>query len=320
MGLAGIAGVVALALGMAVQGTASSAQAPDPVVGVGVHELDASSIAALRDLGVRDVRITLYWGKWEHEPAYRRQFTRELDAALDAGLDPLIVVHQQPRGGYADREWVYRAFADFVADRARQFPHIRAWQLWNEMDVAFTDVFGAGDDRISLYQRGRNYGHMLEIAWPAIKRANPDALIVTGGIASEIDGGFIEGILDVGAPFDALAIHTYGFPVMPSFRDRGIQARRLLDRHGDSRPIWNTEFGMEKAVVPRDWPRSDRDVDGYHLDAWSESIQLNADRHIYQRAYGHVLKQGGDLSFDLVRTDGSPRPAYRWLRDWMRAH
>ena len=288
------------------------------LVGVGSHQLDRRSIQHLVDLGVRHVRTTLYWGLWTQDAGYRRSFAAELNAAIDAGLDPLIVVHQQPSGGYADRDRVYREFARFMAERAEQFPGVRYWQLWNEMDVTFTDVFGAGRDDVSLRERGRNYARMLHLAYPAIKRANPSAVVVTGGIASDISAGFLHGLYDGDAPYDVLAIHSYGFPVLGSFRDRGGEARGIMAAHGDARPLWNTEFGMEKAVVPPDWPASRSDVDRYHLESWQEPIELNARQRVYDRVYGHVLFQDGDQSFDLVRRDGSPRPAYTWLKGWLR--
>ena len=286
-------------------------------VGVGAHRLDAESIERLQDLGVRHVRTTLYWGLWEQDAAYRRRAVADIERAERAGLELLVVVHQQPSGGYEDRTRVYLDFADFVAARAADFPNVRYWQLWNEMDVAFTDVFGAGRDGISLRERGRNYARMLSVAYPAIKRANPSAIVVTGGIASGIEDGFLRGMYDGEARYDVLAIHSYGFPVAGSFRDRGREARRIMAEHGDSRPLWNTEFGMESAVVPPDWPRSADDIDGYHLESWRDPVVLNETERIYDRVYGHVLVQDGDLSYDLVRTDGTPRPAYRWLREYL---
>lgn len=296
---------------------AESLRADPDGVGVGAHELTEQSVRRLRDLGVRHVRTTLYWGLWVDDAAYRGRFVRGIERALEAGIEPLVVVHQQPSGGYADRERVYRAFASFLAARADQLRGVRYWQLWNEMDVAFTDVFGAGREDVRLRERGRNYAHMLDLAYPAIKRANPNAVVVTGGIASELGGGFLQGMYDGNAQYDVLAVHSYGFPVAPSLRDRGRDARRIMAAHGDSRPLWNTEFGMEAAVVPRDWPSTPADIDGYHLDAWRESVRVNDQEGIYQRVYGHVLEQGGDLSFDLIRTDGSPRPAYRWLKEYL---
>jgi len=287
-----------------------------PPVGVGTHALDRSSISHLSDLGVRHLRTTLYWSHW-HDPAYRREFAAGLQRAHAAGIRPLVVVHQQPSGGYASRQRVYRDFAAFMEARAAQFPEVEAWQLWNEMDVGFTDVFGAGRG-VPMRQRGRNYAEMLRLAYPAIKRGNPNALVVTGGIASGPRDGFLHGMYEGGGRFDVLAIHSYGFPVVGPYRDRGREARRIMREHGDDRPLWNTEFGMEDAVVPPGWDRSRSEIDRHHRGAWKESIELNAQEGIYARSYGHVLKQGGDLSFDLVRRDGSSRPAYTWLRGYLR--
>jgi hypothetical protein len=293
-----------------------AAEARVEMLGVGAHLLDERSLALLGELGVRHVRTTLYWHQW-HRPAYRAEFAAWIGAAVARGFEPLVVVHGQPRGDYDTRERVYREFAEFVAARAAQFPEVRAWQLWNEMDVAFTDVFGASRDHVSLRQRGRNYARMLQLAYPAIKRANPRAVVVTGGIASGIGDGFLQGIYEGAGPFDVLAIHSYGFPLLFAFRDRGLEARAIMDAHGDTRPLWNTEFGMQSAVVPAGWPAGRADIDDYHLGAWRDAATTNEQRAIYERIYGHVLMQDGDVSYDLVRRDGSRRPAFVWLRGWM---
>jgi hypothetical protein len=302
----------------AAPGSAGASSTRAATVGVGSHQLDDASIERLLDLGVRHVRTTLYWSHWQ-DAAYRRNFARELRRAVAAGLDPLILVHAQPSGGYREREQVYRQFADFMAARVTEFPEVRYWQLWNEMDVGFTDVFGAGRPEVSLFDRGRNYARMLSQAYPAIKRANPRAVVVTGGIASGIEEGFLDGMFAAGARYDVLAIHSYGFPLAGPFRDRGLLARRIMRAHRDDRPLWNTEFGLESGVVAPGWPAGRADVDRYHLEAWQSSVQGNSRDAIYDRIYGHVLKQDGDLSYDLVRSDGSPRPAYLWLRSWLRA-
>jgi hypothetical protein len=284
-----------------------------------VHRLDAASVGHIRDLGLRHIRYTLYWSLW-NDQAYRLQWEHDLARALRAGLDPLVVVHQAPFGSYRDRERVYRAFAQFMEHQAAQFPGVRAWQLWNEMDESFTDVFGAGHPEISLRKRGRLYGQMLKLAYPAIKRGNPAALVVTGGIASAIDGGFIQGLYDVMAPYDVLAIHTYGYPLSLPFVERGRAARRILAAHGDQRPLWNTEFGLESAIIARPPPLTPAQVDGAQMLAWKSCIEENNRAAVYDRIYGHVLAEGNDLGFGLIRADGSLRPAYRWLRSWARTH
>jgi hypothetical protein len=287
-----------------------------PTVGVGAHRLDRESVAHLSQLGVRHVRITLYWSQWSR-PAYREEWTRDLQRALETGLELLVVVHQSPFGDFERRNLVYQAFARFMEARAAEFPQVRAWQLWNEMDESFTDVFGAGRPDVSLRRRGQLYAEMLELAYPAIKRGNPQALVVTGGLASPVNAGFLQGLYDREARFDVLAIHTYGYPLALSFNERGRAARRIMAVHRDRRPLWNTEFGLERAVIPTDPNLTPARVDRAHLEAWRSSVEGNHRSPLYERIYGHVLAEGRDLGFSLVRADGSVRPAYQWLQSWL---
>src|SRR5690606_19167184 len=74
---------------------ARPARAADPpTIGVGSHQLDARSVAALRDLGIRQVRTTLYMPLWENDPAWRREFDAGVERARRAGLELLVVVHE----------------------------------------------------------------------------------------------------------------------------------------------------------------------------------------------------------------------------------
>jgi hypothetical protein len=284
-------------------------------VGIGLHQIDAQTVREVRELGIRHIRYTLYWSLWQ-DPQYRRRWEEDLRRALTAGFEPLVVVHSAPFGNFEHRERVYLAFSRFMAARARQFPQVHAWQLWNEMDVGFTDLFGARHDDIPLRERGRLYGAMLRLAYPAIKEANPLAVVVVGGIASEVEGGFIYGLYDSRAEYDVLAIHTYGFPLLLPFRLRGQTARRLMALHHDSRPLWDTEFGLERAVIPGHQHLTTTQTDSIQLIAWRSVLEANAHERLYDRVYGYVLAEGQDLGFGLVRSDGSPRPAYSWLKRW----
>jgi hypothetical protein len=312
MGRIIIFGALILGISRALESTSSSSNAN---VGVGLHRLDQQSVSQVRDLGIRHIRYTLYWSLWQN-PSYRREWEQDLGRAMKAGLEPLIVVHQAPFGSFQQRELVYAAFARFMEDRAAQFPGVRAWQLWNEMDVGFTDVFGAGHGEISMRQRGRLYADMLRLSYPAIKRGNPAAQVVVGGLASDIEGGFLEGLYDNRAQYDVLAIHTYGFPLVLPFKARGRAARRIMKSHHDDRPLWNTEFGLERAVIPGYRSLTTAQTDSIQLAAWQTVLETNGRDRVYDRTYGYVLAEGVDLGFGLVRLDGSPRPTYQWLKHW----
>lgn len=309
-----ILGAVLLAgAGLGSEATAQS------VVGVGAHKLDDRSLAYLDDLGARHVRTTLYWDRWESDAGYRRLASREIDRAVSRGLRLLVVVHGQPRRfTFRNRDAAFDAYARLMGDLAERFPGVEAWQLWNEMDMGtFTDLFGARND-VPYPRRGRIYASMLERVYPAIRAADPDAIVVTGGIAAGLKTGFLEAMLEADPPFDAIGLHAYGFPASEGVRIRAEETRTVLRAVGRTRtPVWLTEFGLEQSVVVPGADRSHRAIDRYHLEAWRDPVLWNNRTRAFARMYGHVLTEGGDLSYDLVRRDGSLRPAATWLRSYL---
>ena len=97
---------------------------------------------------------------------------------------------------------------------------------------------------------------------------------------------------------------------------RGQAARRLMALHHDRRPLWNTEFGLERAVIPGHQHLTGSQTDSIQLVAWRSVLEANAHERLYDRVYGYVLAEGQDLGFGLVRGDGSARPVYWWLKGW----
>lgn len=296
---------------------ARPARAADPpTIGVGSHQLDARSVAALRDLGIRQVRTTLYMPLWENDPAWRREFDAGVERARRAGLELLVVVHEPSgaRMGAAEREEQALRMTRFMETVARHYRGtIRHWQLWNEMDTGFTDAFGAVSG-LPMRERGRLYARQLARAYPAVKRGNPDAVVVTGGLASVGDDlrEFLRGMREGEARFDVLALHTYGVPLVEPFRRKAATARREYP----GAELWCTEFGIEKSQIP--WPEELARWEEYQRRSWREVAEANEAEGIYARAYGHVLWDGEAESHAILRKDFSARPAYHWLRERLR--
>ncbi len=325
-----------------------------PELGLGAHSFSPEQADLIRQLGVRLVRITLYWNQmakteqWgQYDEDYLAQWDDIVALAEEKGLELLVGVHGNPPGvGFANRHGSYRRFARFMADIASRYPQIRFWELWNEMDAGFTDLFGArtnkpNGDPYSLEERGQMYAEMLKLAYPAIKQANPQAWVLTGGIAYPFSD-FPRGIYTGGGRdyFDIMNIHTYGVPIKYSFVARGLRVYQVMKEFGDeNRPLWNTEWGIDAGnmVAAWGWPHS-RGLDDAeyfdmaHKQQWRAVLEDHWKRRLYQKilpyqfhAFNERQVEGeaqlpegmtlNDFGFGIVRADGiTPRPTYNWLK------
>ncbi len=129
-------------------------------------------------------------------------------------------------------------------------PHpIRRWQLWNEPNFDFY-----WDPSPSA----REYGRLIQISADTIRRADPDAEIMLGGVASVQSGvpwwRFMRNLYErpgVKRDFDSVALHPYS----PGIRVLGAQIRlmRAVMRDGGDRrtPLAITEIGWASAGDPR---------------------------------------------------------------------
>ena len=91
------------------------------------------------------------------------------------------------------------------------------------------------------------YGRALKDACLAIRKTNPDAAILFGGLAG-VDKGFVEAAL-AQCPtnnFDIMNFHSYPAPGMPeeNFEKCIATLEGAMDKFGGRKPIWLTETGV----------------------------------------------------------------------------
>jgi len=153
-------------------------------------------------------------------------------------------------------------YAAFVAAVAQRYQgRIRGYIIWNEPNLA-KEWGGRPPDPAA-------YTELLRRAYEAIKAADPEATVVSAGLASTNhqddkamdDRVFLETMYQAGAGayFDALGAHPYGFAYPPddprSAHDelnlaRLLDLREIMEAHGDGdKPIWVTELGWTTAGV-----------------------------------------------------------------------
>lgn len=341
----GLATMVATATGWAAaaDGGGNTAIAKDIVPGELGLSIGMDSIRGLEALDLNDlfrgyakagatwVRLDLDWSVVQAAgPDSYDWSAMDRYVALARGVDLrlLPVVSFSPKwlnGGAAPADpaavAAYAKFLGKAVDRYRP-QGIRAWEIWNEPNLS--GFWGPSPDPAA-------YARLLVAAYAAVKAADAEALVISGGLSPSPstgpDGGsvaryaavdFLKSVYDNGAAgsFDALGFHPYSWPRMP---DTWIPwsgwpmmegpIRSLMVAHGDGdKRIWLTEYGAPT-----------------NADGLSEDDQATMLRRAVELARGHdwagplLWYSYQDLGtdpgesehwFGLLRHDGNPKPAF----------
>lgn len=224
--------------------------APAFVVGIGssIHD-PRESAAAMANLGVGSMRLDAPWATIERSPG-RYYVPDWLDSAVDSarehGIEPLLILaYGHPAYGNDKPRTMaeIEAFARYSAFVVGHFAgRVRWFDLWNEWDAhTGRTTPGSAEDYAALARR----------VYPAIKSANPDAVVLSGGISSYgLARGWVERFIAVGglSYIDGLSIHPYNFQERTANTPEAAIAE--LDRvhalavaAGRDVPIYVTEMG-----------------------------------------------------------------------------
>ncbi len=220
---------------------------------------------------------------------------------------------QRPPNDPRDYGDFLQALATFLRGK------VAAYEIWNEPNIAFE--WGGRSPNPAEYVA------LLREAYRGVKAGDPNALVITGGLASTGgDGGitamndvdFINGMYYAGAKpyFDVLGSHPYGFASAPEvqpwdqdilFFRRAEAQRQAMVANGDgAKQIWATEFGWLIDPVyyglgcdwrDRNWQKVSPDTQAAYLV------------RAYQYAYANWPWLGVLLTFNLDFAD---------KRDWWR--
>ena len=184
-----------------------------------------------------------------------------VDAATQRGLRIIAVLDTSPAWARSsavvtappdDMDDYGRFVAAFVAHYRDHIGHI---QIWDQPNVAPN----WGD----YWASPAEYVAMLKAAYPLAKAANPEVVVLGGGLAPTVaddqrnlnDVTFLRRMYAFGARglFDVLAAKPYGFWTGPDDRrvdasvlnfSRVILLREIMVKNGDgARPVWAVEMG-----------------------------------------------------------------------------
>jgi hypothetical protein len=311
-------------------------------------ELRAFAVDKIAEAGLKWVRIDISWARAETaKGVYRTSYVHLLDhcvwLALSRGLRPFVVVLGTPgwananAGGGAPPTDPndFRDFMQWAAERYRG--SVPAWQLYNEPN---SRGFWTGTLA--------NYVAALKAGYEGVKRGDPSATVVSGGIVFN-DYAWVRELYAHGAKdhFDALGVHPYQSKAdePPEYARESDsrwwfanlpRVREVMVENGDAdAEIWITEFSYSAHTNEAVPPGNDF--------AWALGVteQQQAEYGVraldYARAnwpyvglfvwYKEISWPLGSLSpgwfdvhtqsYGLLRADQSERPAYRALKSYL---
>jgi hypothetical protein len=204
----------------------------------------------LKETGIDLLRISFGWDGIEaEEDTYDWLFWDDfVETAVDEyGITLIPYVMYTPRWAATNKEdayfWRsppedYAEFGEFVFDLVTRYKdRITSWELWNEPDIEW---FWTGTVE--------EFAPFIKAGAEAVRRADPEATIVFGGIAHDTD--FLLYLFrdhGVSEYVDVVNMHNYNetWSADP-LEDVGAYIRRvseIIARYGDGQPLWMAEIG-----------------------------------------------------------------------------
>jgi hypothetical protein len=317
-----------------------------------------SLVDALRDSGAGWTRWRIDWDDVEplepqpgRPPSYRWQWNdgRLRNVAAGAGVRLLINVADAPTWAasepcaqiYPDRLDEYARFLTDLVNHYKGPPYfVRHWELFNEPD--YDGSRGCTKGYAAWGNEPIRYVQMLQVAYPAIKAADPEATVILGGLAYdafvETDGVFlryfIDGVIENGGVqyLDALNIHYFTWsrwewerwtpenPPTCGIVDDGVGTpydaygvdviaklnhfgNRMFICHGVQKPIWLTELGRPDYPWNPDWLIGQaRYAIQGHVRALSVGVE--------QVTWYALSTPSEQFGFQLLTDDWTPKPSF----------
>jgi len=204
---------------------------------------------------------------------------------------------------------------------------IEVWSLWNEPNHRPYSMPKPDPDK---------YAAMVKSAYAAIKAADPDAIVLTGGTAPAPDAPdgsdyeqatWLRMLYDRGAggSFDGVANHPYAYPFSP-LTDKEWNAYRqteflhdIMAAHGDgAKKVWGTEMGAPTGTQAKDLTEAGQAqaVRDYFQGWWNGRFRAFTGPLIWFRLRDEGTNPA-DQNFGLLRRDRSEKPSFGVFRGLM---
>ncbi|MCB0211581.1 MAG: PD40 domain-containing protein [Anaerolineae bacterium] len=321
---------------------------PNETFFMGANLADLGKTYMLNDMGLGWGKGYVNWGTVEPKPGEFHWVDPDniAQAMGDQQVKILMRVHGTPawarpqNSSYThppDDMAAFGAFMTALADRYKG--RVAAYEIWNEPNLNYE--WGNLDPDPVVYTE------MVKTAYKAVKAADPEALVITGGLATTGDGSataygdlaFLQGMYDAGLQkhCDGIGSHPYTFGRAPDEVDPwGLSLSRVQEQYdvmktnGDgNQKIWITELGW---VIESNWDLGEHESIAVSQTQQAEYLteafaMLENDMPFVQAVFLFNLDfstvawypaQEPMRWYAILNPDRTPRPAYTQLRQYLR--
>ena len=279
----------------------------------------------LKQAGVTNVRILVPWMGVEYFDDWWswENTDRMVNGAAARDIEVLAVLNSPPMWAsvpdvpiLAGRPADPAEFAEYASMVATRYAgKVSAYEIWNEPN--YWGFWAPGPN-------AAQYTELLKAAYPVIKAADPNAVVVAGSVATVLDWfnitvnpvRFVQEMYDAGAAgyFDALAVHPYLYSLQFSAGATTIHSPlwqvneiyKLMVANGDgNKKIWATEYGQPSHLISE---ASQAEFITDFLRTWRTLPY--AGPAIVQTIKDNTESDPNAASMGLLRADWTPKQAW----------
>ncbi|UCG25076.1 MAG: hypothetical protein JSW55_03520 [Chloroflexota bacterium] len=319
-------------------------------------DLAERDLALTQDLGFGWVKQSFAWRDIETIEKGKYDWYRSdviVNLADEAGLKLLVRIDRQPFWSQ-EEDWPplenappadLQDFADFCGALAERYAgRIAAYQVWNEPNLSRE----WGDELPDPAE----YTELLRVCYEKIKAVDPEAIVVSAGLAPTgtglplaiPDDEFLQGMYDAGAAdyFDALGLNAPGYKAPPEtppeegesnpeygggrwFVFRHVEdMRQVMVDNGDAdKQAVVLELGWTTDTVNPDYAwhavteaeQADYLVGAYQFAAENWQPWIGPMFTIYLADHAWTPEDNEQWWWSITLPDGTPRPAFHALRE-----
>jgi hypothetical protein len=280
----------------------------------------------MKDAGMKMVRMDFLWADIEPKQGrfdFKRydlivKILRERDIGILGILEYNPTWHKGSWNDPPDKA-LYIKYARRVVSHFKK--DVKYWEIWNEPD--HKTYWEPQDDMTA-------YSALLKAVTPAIKKEDPTAMVVLGGLAQDYPFKLRTIYKKAGKDsFDIVNLHPFVDPLAPNHMStlKGIyiSVRRVMEEFDDKeKPIWFTEVGCPGVTVPDEtnawWlgkSTNEEEQAAWVTELYGDPLKWPGVEKIFWAFFQDTGNHFGDGvdSFGLVHQDFTPKLAYDAYKD-----